>query len=121
MPSVSSLIESRGSFFVREESAENRINLVRDRLKPDIRIGSQKTNWIIDCANTIHKLRIDIRILNDLQQIGINQWGFLNEQIEKLLDCVAKPPPRAAFFCGKKQKNEKNAISPCFSLSDSVY
>lgn len=55
--------------------------------KHDTRIGS-KTDWIVDCANTIHKLRIDIRILSDLQQIGIKQWGFLNEQIEKLLDSL---------------------------------
>jgi hypothetical protein len=55
--------------------------------KPDMRTNS-KSDKIVDCANTVHKLRIDIRILNDLQQIGINQWGFLNEQIEKLLDCL---------------------------------
>jgi len=56
--------------------------------KPDARIGDPKAESIINCANTIQRLRIDIRILHDLQQIGINQWGFLNQQIEKLLDCI---------------------------------
>jgi|GEM_PF-1549001 len=51
-------------------------------------LDGAKTNPIVDCANTIHKLRIDVRILNDLQQIGLKQWGFLNEQIEELLECL---------------------------------
>jgi hypothetical protein len=45
-------------------------------------------NPIIDCANIIHKLRIDIRILKDLHQISVKQWGFLNLQIENLLNLL---------------------------------
>jgi len=36
----------------------------------------------------VHRLRIDIRILHDLRLIGINQWGFLNQQIENLLELM---------------------------------
>jgi len=43
---------------------------------------------ITECAAIIHKLRIDIRILKDLQQMGIEQWGFLNQQIENLLNLL---------------------------------
>jgi len=57
-----------------------------------------KTDSIADCANTVHRLRMNIRVLNDLQQIGINQWGFLNEQIEKLLDCLR------AEFCNTNNR-----------------
>ena len=43
---------------------------------------------LTDCAAKIHKLRIDIRLLKDLQQLGIKQWGFLNGQIENLLNLL---------------------------------
>jgi len=59
---------------------------------------NSKADSITDCANTIHRLRMDIRVLNDLQQIGINQWGFLNEQIENLLNCLR------AEFCKTNSK-----------------
>jgi len=48
----------------------------------------ENAGTITDCANMIHKLRIDIRILNDLRSISIKQWGFLNQQIEDLLDLL---------------------------------
>jgi len=43
---------------------------------------------LADCAAKVHKLRIDIRLLKDLQQISIKQWGFLNSQIENLLNLL---------------------------------
>ena len=41
-----------------------------------------------ETAARIHRFRIDIRILKDLYQININQWGFLNNQIETLLNLL---------------------------------
>jgi hypothetical protein len=41
-----------------------------------------------DCAFLVHRLRIVLRLLKDLQQIGIEQWGFLNQQIEDLLNLL---------------------------------
>jgi hypothetical protein len=70
------------------------------------------TGSITDCANTIHKLRIDVRILCDLRQIGVNQWGFLNDQIENLLNCLR------AEFCKTNTKfagatlNQSSAALP---------
>jgi hypothetical protein len=46
------------------------------------------------CADIIQRLRIDVRILHDLRLLGINQWGFLNRQIENLLELLR------AEFCG---------------------
>ncbi len=43
---------------------------------------------IAGCADVIHRLRIDIRILHDLRLMGINQWGFLNSRIEDLLELL---------------------------------
>ncbi|MDR2693167.1 MAG: four helix bundle protein [Chitinispirillales bacterium] len=43
---------------------------------------------ITGCADIIHRLRIDVRILHDLRLIGVNQWGFLNQQIEDLLELL---------------------------------
>jgi len=43
---------------------------------------------IAECATKIHRLRIDIRVLKDLHQVGIEQWGFLNNQIEMLLNLL---------------------------------
>jgi len=43
---------------------------------------------LTDCAAKVHKLRINIRLLKDLRQIGIKQWGFLNSHIENLLDLL---------------------------------
>jgi len=41
-----------------------------------------------DCAFLAHRLRIVLRILKDLHQISIEQWGFLNHQIENLLNLL---------------------------------
>jgi len=69
-------------------------------------IGTRVRNYAIDVAEIFHlltnkvqvkidmneviaklnRLRIDIRILKDLQQIGVEQWGFLNQQIENILN-----------------------------------
>jgi len=43
---------------------------------------------VTECAAKIHKFRVDIRVLKDLQQVSIKQWGFLNNQIELLLDLL---------------------------------
>jgi len=43
---------------------------------------------LTESAAIIHRLRLDIRVLKDLQQIGIEQWGFLNQQIENLLNLL---------------------------------
>jgi hypothetical protein len=43
---------------------------------------------ITECAAKSHRLRMDLRILKDLHQIGIEQWGFLNSQIEILLNSL---------------------------------
>jgi hypothetical protein len=54
----------------------------------------------LNCANIIHKLRIDLRILKDLKQINIESWGFLNRQIENLLDLLR------AEFCNSRIAGE---------------
>jgi len=70
-----------------------------------------KPETIADCANTIHRLRICVRILNDLRQIGIKQWGMLNQQIENLLECL-----RAEFrktntkFAGASHNQSSGAL-----------
>jgi hypothetical protein len=53
---------------------------------------------IAESAAKIHELRLDIRVLKDLHQIGIEQWGFLNKQIENLLDLLR------AEFCNAKAR-----------------
>jgi hypothetical protein len=40
------------------------------------------------CPLLAHRLRIVLRLLKDLQQLGIEQWGFLNQQIENLLNLL---------------------------------
>ena len=74
---------------------------------------AEPDTMIADCAKTIHRLRIDIRILNDLRQIGIKQWGFLNQQIENLLECL-----RAEFrktnirFAGASHNQSSGTLPP---------
>ena len=68
---------------------------------------------IADCAKTIHRLRIDIRILNDLRQIGINQWGYLNQQIENLLECLRAEFRKANVrFAGASHNQSSGALPP---------
>jgi len=43
---------------------------------------------LTESAAIIHRLRVDVRVLKDLHQIGIEQWGFLNQQIENLLNLL---------------------------------
>jgi len=59
---------------------------------------SQEKSELTECAAKAHKLRIDIRLLKDLQQIGIKQWGFLNSQIENLLNLLR------AEFCNANSR-----------------
>ncbi len=73
---------------------------------------SQAKSEITDCAAKVHKLRIDIRLLKDLLQIGIKQWGFLNNQIETLLNLL-----RAEFcnantrIAGATQKQSSGTLT----------
>jgi hypothetical protein len=48
----------------------------------------EKHESLIFCGSLAHKLRLDLRLLKDLCQIGIKQWGFLNLQIENLLNSL---------------------------------
>ncbi len=70
------------------------------------------TPLLMECAAKVHKLRINIRILKDLQQISIKQWGFLNSQIENLLDLL-----RAEFcnantrIAGATQKQSSGTLT----------
>jgi len=50
--------------------------------------GGGSADSLTGCAGLIHRLRIDVRILHDLRLIGVNQWGFLNQQIESLLESL---------------------------------
>ena len=83
--------------------------------------GAAGPDAIADCAQTIHRLRIGIRILNDLRQIGINQWGFLNQQIENLLECL-----RAEFrktntkFAGASHNQSSGALPPAETAGEHV-
>jgi hypothetical protein len=58
----------------------------------------QEKPGIAESAAKIHKLRIALRALKDLHQIGIEQWGFLNRQIENLLNLLR------AEFCNAKTR-----------------
>jgi hypothetical protein len=58
----------------------------------------QSKTDIAESAAKVHKLRLDIRALKDLQQIGIEQWGFLNQQIESLLNLLR------AEFCSTNSR-----------------
>jgi hypothetical protein len=68
---------------------------------------------ITGCGDIIHRLRIDVRILHDLRLIGINQWAFLNRQIEDLLELL-----RAEFrnintrFTGEAHNQSGAALPP---------
>jgi hypothetical protein len=78
----------------------------------DARSAAER-DTIADCAKTIHRLRIDIRILNDLRQIGINQWGYLNQQIEGLLECLRAEFRKANVrFAGASQNQSSGALPP---------
>jgi len=72
---------------------------------------------LANCADVIHRLRIDIRILHDLRLIGINQWGFLNQQIESLLELL-----RAEFrntntrIAGETHYQSSAALPPALAL-----
>jgi hypothetical protein len=59
------------------------MHIMANRVGADPRVSPEAS--ITNCATTVHKLRIDIRVLKDLHQIGLEQWGFLNTQIEGLL------------------------------------
>jgi len=73
---------------------------------------AQAKSEIAECAAKVHKLRIDIRLLKDLLQIGIKQWGFLNNQIETLLNLL-----RAEFcntntrIAGATQKQSSGTLT----------
>jgi len=60
---------------------------------------------VSECAEKAHRLRIDIRILKDLQQMGIEQWGFLNNQIETLLNLLR------AEFCNTGKRIAKATLN----------
>jgi hypothetical protein len=53
---------------------------------------------LTESAAIIHKLRVDIRVLKDLHQIGIEQWGVLNQHIETLLNLLR------AEFCNANSR-----------------
>lgn len=40
------------------------------------------------CMRKAQSLRIDLRLLKDLRQVNIKQWGFLNQELETLLQCL---------------------------------
>jgi hypothetical protein len=77
-----------------------------------------KNDTLFSCAIIVHKLRIDIRILKDLHQISIEQWGFLNNQIESLLKLL-----RAEFcnanhrIAGATYSQSSNPLPPAMQES----
>jgi hypothetical protein len=58
-------------------------------------------NKIQECAVIAHKLRIDSRILKDIHQISIKQWGFINQQLEDFLNLLR------AEFCNTNARIAK--------------
>jgi hypothetical protein len=72
----------------------------------------QAKSELADCAAGVHKLRINIRILKDLHQIGIEQWGFLNSQIEILLNLLRAEFCNAnARIAGVTQKQSSGTLT----------
>jgi hypothetical protein len=53
-----------------------------------LHLAVNTTYKVPDCAFFVHRLRIILRLLKDLQQIGVEQWGSLNQQIENLLNLL---------------------------------
>jgi hypothetical protein len=51
-------------------------------------VKSDVNEYIGNCSKVIHKLRICLRVLKDLCQISVKQWGFLNMQIDNLLNLL---------------------------------
>jgi hypothetical protein len=51
-------------------------------------VNVQPKPGIAETAEKIHRLRIVLRMLKDLHQLGIGQWGLLNRQIENLLNLL---------------------------------
>jgi len=73
---------------------------------------AQEKSELTDCAAKVHKLRINIRLLKDLHQIGIKQWGFLNSQIEILLNLLRAEFCNAnARIAGATQKQSSGTLT----------
>jgi len=63
-------------------------------------------NKISEYAAIAHKLRIDIRLLKDLEGINIKSWGHLNTQIEDFLNLL-----RAEFLTSTRNKKATHSQS----------
>jgi len=63
-----------------------------------------------ETAAMIHRFRIDIRILKDLFQIDIKQWGFLNNQIETLLNLL-RAEFRSLRIAGATQNQSSGTLT----------
>jgi hypothetical protein len=53
-----------------------------------LHLAVNTSHKIPECPFLVHRLRIVLRLLKDLHQISIEQWGFLNLQIENLLSLL---------------------------------
>jgi len=79
----------------------------------NLHLAANKKQVKID-ADVIHRLRVDIRILKDLEQISEKQWEFLNQQIENLLNlAMAESCNTKSRIAGESiKKQSSGTLSP---------
>jgi len=81
------------------------------------KVQAKNMNEIIVTAN---KLRINIRILKDLHQIGVEQCGFLNQQIENLLNLhLAESCNANSRIAGASIKKQSSGALPPAEMQES--
>jgi len=68
-------------------------------------VKSDANEYTKNCSKAIHKLRIGLRVLKDLHQISVKQWGFLNIQTENVLNLLR------AEFCNANPRIAKASHS----------
>ena len=43
---------------------------------------------VVPCLRAAQRVRIQLRLLKDLRQVSLKQWGFLNAQLEVILNLL---------------------------------
>ncbi|PWJ70164.1 MULTISPECIES: hypothetical protein [unclassified Fibrobacter] len=69
----------------------------------------------LDCDSLVQSLlriRLDFRLLNELHQVSLNQWMFVNQKIEEILKIVS---PESLRSRTQGVSNEESSILPATS------
>jgi hypothetical protein len=86
--------------------AEN-FHLIANNIK-----AARMENKIQECAVIAHRLRINLRILKDINQISIKQWGFINQQLEDFLNLLRAEFCNANNRIAKATQNQSSGTLP---------